>query len=88
MRICRKYPVSYEILLKRAYKRKKIFERYRAISLLTIMKGILKFQGLFMKIMMGRTLIERANISNEYFHVRKNLYHTLYYMYQYQLQLQ
>ena len=56
MRVCRKYPLSFEILLQRAYKRKKIFENYRAISLITLMKGILKFQGLFLKITTDMTI--------------------------------
>lgn len=45
-RICRKYPLSFSKLLQQAYKRKKIFEKYRAISLLTLMKGIVHFDGL------------------------------------------
>jgi len=42
IRLCRKYPLSFEVLLHRAYKRKKMFHNYKLMHLVNLMKGIKK----------------------------------------------
>ena len=47
------------------------------------MKGILKFEGLFMKMTSDRTMQERVEVG-EFYNVRKNLYQAMYHQYQLQ----
>ena len=81
MRICRKYPLTFEKLLHQAYRRKKVFEKYRTICLLTLMKGVINFNGLFHKIFTDKSNEELSTISQLYF-VRRNIYQSLYHLFQ------
>lgn len=49
LRICRQYPLSYEVILRRAWNRKKMFENYKSYNIIANIKKIVDYPDLIQK---------------------------------------
>lgn len=50
LNLCREYPLSYEVLLRRAWNRKKMFENYRSYTLISNIKKLVEKPSIITKV--------------------------------------
>ena len=49
LKICRQYPLSYEVMLRRAWNRKKMFENFKSYTLISIVKKLMDKPDIIIK---------------------------------------
>lgn len=82
LKICRRYPNTFELMLHRAYKRKKMFAHFKQAHLLNLMKGINKSEDAIHHRLTEDIPIATANKVYQGLKARLNLFKTFHYQYE------